>query len=157
MKAICLPILIAVCGLALTSCNTMSKEDCEQIDWNRVGFRAALRGQTISDAIPDRTQSCRDDYGLRPNFDDIQSGYAQGLRYFCTEDGGLTFGRNGGLYSGTCPKDTEKSFIEGYRTGKLDYVGNRVESLEDEIQRLRNDVSDRDYRIRSLESQLRRQ
>ena len=155
MKSICLLILTLGLTSLLISCNTVSKEECEGADWHGLGFKGAVQGERLRGSLPDRYRRCEEKHNVRPDFEAVKTGYSEGLKYFCTQDSGMTFGREGGSYRFTCPKDAEKTFLDGYRTGKLDYVSDRVESLEDEVRRLRHDVSDRDDHIRALESQLR--
>jgi len=40
---------------------------------------------------------------------------------FCSYNGGLEFGRQGGIYTGNCPKTLERSFKKGYLKGKAEY------------------------------------
>lgn len=40
---------------------------------------------------------------------------------FCSYNGGLEFGRQGGVYTGNCPKTLERTFKKGYLKGKAEY------------------------------------
>lgn len=40
---------------------------------------------------------------------------------FCSYNGGLEFGRQGGVYTGQCPKTLERAFKKGYLKGRAEY------------------------------------
>lgn len=46
---------------------------------------------------------------------------------FCSYNGGLEFGRQGGVYTGNCPKTLERTFKKGYAKGKAEYDKQQAE------------------------------
>lgn len=46
---------------------------------------------------------------------------------FCSYNGGLEFGRKGGIYKGNCPKTLERTFKKGYLKGKAEYDKQQAE------------------------------
>ncbi len=46
---------------------------------------------------------------------------------FCSYNGGLEFGRQGGIYTGNCPKTLERTFKKGYLKGKAEYDKQQAE------------------------------
>lgn len=49
------------------------------------------------------------------------------LTVFCSYNGGLEFGRQGGIYTGNCPKPLERTFKKGYLKGKAEYDKQQAE------------------------------
>lgn len=126
MKSIFL-ILVAV---VVSSCTTLSKEDCQTMNWNERGTSDALQGKT-SKVFADYTQTCSK-HGIAVNQDEYAKGRTRGLRLFCTYENGQQFGREGESYNGVCPQKLETEFLKGYRMGKREY---EIEQKEKEALR----------------------
>ncbi len=140
-------IIFGILGLLLVAgCSTYSKKDCEAKDWYQEGFASAREGHT-DDRIAHYQKSCSEEHGVAVNSTQFNEGFQKGLVYFCTEQHGRNFGREGKVYRGTCPKEAEASFLKTYESGRLDFLVQKVSSLESEISDLRT-------RNSSLESEL---
>lgn len=106
----------------------------------------AMRGQTKGETTSHLIRECKERYGIQPDEQMINMGYDQGLKRFCTPDSMKDFASRGGYYKGICPVDDPKA-MDGYRTGRIQFLERQVDSLEWEISSLKSKVS-------SLESEL---
>ncbi len=138
MKNLSLLILTALIGL---SCTTMSKQECEEGDWNRRGFEDATHGVS-RDTLKRHAKACKD-HGFPVDVELYERGYDKGLESFCTYKRGFQYGLDGRSYYDTCPKDLEPEFYKGYTMGmqqrKLDKAAKRA---EDEASRDDDDDDD---------------
>ena len=130
----------------LAGCSTYSKKECEVKDWYQEGYNSAREGNTI-DSINHFRKNCSQEHGVAINETLFNEGFEKGLTYLCTEQQGRLFGQQGRVYRGTCPKELESNFVKTYESGRMDFLVQKVNSLEDEISDLRN-------RNVSLESEL---
>lgn len=144
----------AILCIALSGCSTYSKKTCEQKDWEVAGMDAAEKGIPKEYEISHFQNTCGRDHGIQPNEAIFNHGYEMGLQNFCTPSNALNFARQGGMYNNTCPAEKEKAFLEKYQLGRIEYTGNRLHSLEQEVEILRRENSQKDMRIRELERRL---
>ena len=149
-----LKCLMAATLLLLGGCNTLTREDCEATNWGGVGYNAAFNGKKATQALEKQHRQCDADYGVRPDFKAIEIGYKDGLENFCNRNRGRSFGAGGGSYRDTCPATKEADFLSGYQLGRIEYTGNRMHALEEEVEDLRSEVRRRDNRINDLESEV---
>lgn len=138
--------------LAVAGCSTYSKQDCEVKDWYQEGFASAREGLTESH-INHFRKNCSDEHGVPVDPARFTEGYQKGLTYFCTEQHGRNFGREGKVYQGTCPKETEEKFLKNYESGRLDFLVQRVNALENEV----SDLQGRNAALQGEVSTLRGQ
>ncbi len=50
-----------------------------------------------------------------------QKAVAKDLKYFCTYENGLQYGRQGYVYRGVCPSGLEVDFLKGHDIGIMEY------------------------------------
>ncbi|MCV2367588.1 DUF2799 domain-containing protein [Roseateles oligotrophus] len=127
-------------GLLLTSCATMSPEECKVADWGQIGQRDGMDGRTLGQ-LSDRAADCAK-VGVSVDTQAYQKGRDQGLLSYCRPDNALRVGLSGGFYGGVCPPETHAEFLQRYESAR--YVWD-----------LRNEVSSLDGRIENLERRLR--
>ena len=135
-------------------CSTFSRKDCEVMDWTAQGYKSAISGQSTAGPIAYFQRECGQENGIQPDTRLFNIGYEQGLKVFCSPEGGQLFGRSGGLYENTCPPNLEKLFLEKYQLGRIEYTGSRIQQLENEVYNLRNEISLKDQRISELEARI---
>jgi hypothetical protein len=141
--------------LFAAGCSTVSKEDCQRLNWSSTGYSWALDGGTTH-YVQGRTEYyCQENYGV--NFDPqaFGVGYDAGIKKFCTPEAALVFGQRGGQYNGTCKGKVEKEFLEKYQLGLSQFTAGKISSMESKINSLEDENSEKNRRIRDLEDQLR--
>jgi Protein of unknown function (DUF2799) len=127
-------ILLILISVYVSSCATLSKEDCQSIDWHERGKSDSLRGKTSKD-FDAYAKTCTA-HGAIIDQEKYASGREEGLKLFCTYDSGQQFGREGGVYYETCPQSLETEFLGGYRLGKREY---ELDQKEKELSRRKQD------------------
>lgn len=147
----------------LSSCATMSKDECMHADWYIKGLDDASQGYALS-RIAEHSKACAR-AKVTPVIKDYEDGHKKGARLYCVPEKGYSVGRDGSSYNGICPQDLESNFLRAYRDGQELYsiqrkTNNltseissnqaRIDSLYSEIQALKYDISERnnDYRER---------
>ncbi|HAG90231.1 MAG TPA: hypothetical protein DCL41_00065 [Bdellovibrionales bacterium] len=104
----------------ISSCATLSKEECVTMDWEQRGKVDALEGKT-SDVFVDYTKTCAK-HGIQPAQEGYMKGRAEGLKHFCTYENGQQFGLKGNNYEGVCPMEMEPAFMRGYEIGRKEFL-----------------------------------
>ena len=138
LRAIRLPAALMAC-VALTSCATMSENECMYADWHAIGVEDGARGRPVS-AVSGRRKACAD-AGVTVNMDEYQAGRKKGLRQYCTVRMGLDVGRRGSNYSNVCPARLEPDFMHGYELGrKIHAMDVKVGQKRYEISQLEEDL-----------------
>lgn len=123
--------IISLIVLMLSGCSTYTKTQCEGFDHRQLGYLAGANGETSHlSALENFKKTCSEDYGLLPDEAKMKEGWAQGLQYYCSEEGGARAGSVGGQYTGACPKDSEAKFLKTYNPARMGYLEKRVAELE---------------------------
>lgn len=114
-------LLVALLATLLSGCATpsLSKNQCLEGDWRRIGFDDGRAGFTPS-RVDRHTEAC-EELGIVPNGGDYRAGWNDGVRGFCTSGQGLRNGQAGESYHGLCPPDLEPAFLSGYDQGLKDF------------------------------------
>jgi len=129
--------ILAVSTTILTACTTMSKQECETADWNKLGYKDASVGKTTE--MFERRQNACSKHEIVANESQYAHGYTEGLKIFCTYDSGVDYGHTGAHYAHQCPRDLETEFMKGYRLGKAEHERDALKSeLEDKERELRD-------------------
>ena len=147
-------VLIFLGLLFLAGCSTYSKSECENFNWENIGYQSALRGDQRTEMPSHYRRECTQEHQVQINQEQFLNGYKKGLVVFCSADGGKVLGKSGRSYKGTCPKTAEETFLKSYDSGRLDFLVGRVSELEDKISRLNSDLSDKEREINNLESEI---
>lgn len=135
-------------------CSTYSKTQCDDFNWQDIGYNSALRGELNNEMPIHYGRECTEEHQVRVNQDQFLAGYNKGLAVVCSAEGGRSLGKMGKAYKGICPKEEEEAFMKSYESGRVDFLANRVEELELKVRRLDSDNSDKEDKIRDLESEL---
>lgn len=104
----------------LAGCASMSKDDCVNADWSKIGHDDGVKGQK-PEAFK-RYQSSCSKHGVTADANQYNKAWAQAIvNEYCTEERGFTLGRNGKIYRDVCPAEVEPIFLRGYKRGRQLY------------------------------------
>lgn len=104
-------------GIALSACQTLSKEECVAADWTVIGETDGTAGHAPQDRFARHVKACAK-AGITPNQTAWNQGYQAGLVRYCTPANGLRVGEAGNIYANVCPLDKSAAFLSGYNLGK---------------------------------------
>ncbi|MCC0036755.1 MAG: DUF2799 domain-containing protein [Hoeflea sp.] len=133
--------LVLLACLVLTSCQTMSKEECAVADWRVIGEQDGAAGYNPQDRFARHVKACTK-AGVAADQTAWYQGYQQGLPRYCTPLNGLSVGTQGQSYANVCPLNLDAGFREGYDLGRTHYEKKR-------------ELNNLESRIRSLEFSIR--
>lgn len=150
----------AAAGLmALSSCATLNKQQCETVNWSQLGQGDGAAGQPAS-YVQQHEQACSK-HKLPVNSTEWHTGWKVGIRAYCTPANALREGREGRYYANSCPADLASDFQTAYHIGKRLYdastermrVQNELDSL---LEKLKNAKTPEEQRALRLEIDLKR-
>lgn len=149
-------ILAAVAGvatLALGSCATMSEDQCLAGAWGERGYQDGLEGLAQT-RLQTHAEACAK-YGVVPETEVYLSAREDGLRSYCTPNGGFQAGRLGRSYAGVCPADAEAEFVPAFEDGRRVYaVEQAVSSAESELSSAVARIEDREDKLEAKRNEL---
>jgi hypothetical protein len=149
------PALVLLACLVLSSCQTMSKEECAVADWRVIGEQDGAAGYNPQDRFARHVQACTK-AGVAADQTAWYQGYQQGLPRYCTPLNGLSVGSQGQSYANVCPLNLEARFREGYDLGRVHYEKkSEINSLESRIRSLEQSIRD-DEKLLSAGTEDRR-
>jgi hypothetical protein len=119
-----------------TSCATLSKEQCEQIDWFQKGREEALGGERQG-KVHSYSERC-ENVGAKINQQAFLAGYDEGLKIFCTQESGYKHGLAGEAYGDICPPGSSEAFLKGYNAGAREF---RLQKREQELKKREEEVA----------------
>lgn len=124
MKTITLCCLMV--ALTLAGCASTSPDDiCRKSDSHGLGKTDGIRGEPADNAAA-RVEQCKA-YGVAINIEQYTKGYVEGIKQYCSYEGGKKAGAKGRLYkAGTCPMALSDEFIRGYQEGREEYEAGRA-------------------------------
>lgn len=124
---------LVVSTVALSSCNSMSKEECAAADWAIIGETDGASGHNPQERFAAHVKSCAR-IKIVPDQTKWYEGYQVGVRRYCTPLNGLSRGEAGDAYHNVCPSELAGEFLRGYGVGQKAYgARSRVNSLRDGI------------------------
>lgn len=129
MKLLCILSLLA---LGLTSCATMTVEECKVADWKSVGYKDGTNGET-PDYFSKHGKACSK-ANVTPDIMAWQQGRAMGLKSYCTSSNAYNMGLAGKKLNLVCNVDNINVLQVQNRKGLLIY---KIEADRKEIERLR--------------------
>lgn len=113
-------LIFCLLALLAASCaSKMSQNECAGADWSALGERDGLYGED-AERFSERAAECGN-YGVAADANAYQAGRSKGLASYCTPEAGFDAGRNGRVYRGVCPAETEGAFLAEYQTGRRLY------------------------------------
>ncbi len=155
---------LAALTMFLSSCASMSEQECLTANWLDQGFRDGRSGQPLT-RFEDHRQACAK-VGVRPDQRLYLQGREQGIVHYCTSENAFEEGRLGRQYRNACPAHLEHRFLLAYEQGKQIYdAEQRIEKLNRESNQLEQRLKkekDKDTRgylrqeLRDIDRQLQR-
>lgn len=132
-------MLFACLGL-ISSCQTLSKEECAVADWRVIGEQDGAAGYNPQDRFARHVKACTK-AGVAADQTLWYQGYQQGLPRYCTPLNGLTVGSQGQSYANVCPIDLDPGFREGYDLGRIYHQKKgEISSLESRISVIEQEI-----------------
>jgi len=119
MKTLLLTTLVAIGALSLSSCATISHEECVAGGWEDIGYRDGENGKSQS-RLADYNSTCSK-FSVTPDRTAYLRGYDQGLQLYCDFDRGLSRGANGNATDTLCQAFPESDYFIGYEQGLTGY------------------------------------
>lgn len=143
-------IVTATVAVVLSSCATISEDQCLAGNWAEIGYKDGLKGYSSS-RIADYADTCSD-FGVRPDQSTYLANYAQGVGQYCTYERGYERGERGDSYNQVCSGDLAVDFAPGYDSGRAVYeirqehrgLINDHDNLYDELAETRQRLSEED-------------
>ena len=141
-------------GFILSSCSSMSKEECVSANWKEVGIKDGSLGRNVSE-FNSYVKSCAKT-SATPDQNAYMSGRREGLKTYCTIQKGYERGLRNETYYGTCVDHNEKIYLDGRRLGLELYEQERlyteaaakVKKMDDDITQVQNEIENLGSAIR---------
>jgi len=108
-------LIAAIALLTSTSGCAVSEKTCLQSDWQTLGYKHGEAGKS-ADALNRFVNDCAE-HGVTPDATAYSAGYEVGIALYCTPENGMEQGSEVNDYSGACPAELEKPFLEKYLDG----------------------------------------
>ncbi len=126
--------------MILSSCASLTKEECLDSEWGGVGKRDGSSGFEPRRQFNRHVKACKR-VGVIPDQSLWYQGYQSGLANYCTPTSGLRVGQSGRTYYDVCPATSEPGFMRGYVLGDQEHKASlSVNSLETNIASLQNEL-----------------
>ncbi len=123
MKRLILTSTMILGAFALTSCATISEDECLAGSWQEIGFRDGENGKSRS-KLADYAKTCVK-YNVTPDRQSYFEGYEQGLLRYCTYDKGFSNGEAGNSANAECQSVPDNGYFAGYDEGRVIWAMNQ--------------------------------
>ncbi len=132
-------LLVGV-ALLISTCASLTKEECLTSDWQLIGQRDGEQGVDPQRQFRRHINAC-EKANVTPDHVLWNQGYQQGLQRYCTPVKGLVVGQQGAVYNNVCPPESERGFLRGYLLGKKEFtLRSRVKSLDNQAKSLKVEI-----------------
>lgn len=138
-------LALLVSGLLLSSCATLTPQQCQQGDWYAIGYHDGTNGRKPT-YVGNHFKACSK-LNIRPNPHTWENGRQEGLKRYCTPLNAYQVGRAGHYLNPVCPVDDNLATLEKANLRGIYYheLEERIDRLEDE----RDELIDKLQRLRS--------
>lgn len=119
MKTFFIASCLAMSALAMSSCATISEEECLAGGWEDIGFRDGENGMSQA-RLADYNSTCSK-FSVSPDRSAYLRGYDQGLQLYCDYDRGFSRGSEGNSAQARCEAFPESGYFVGYEQGLRGY------------------------------------
>jgi hypothetical protein len=147
-----LPLLLLA---QISGCTVMSKADCENGHWERIGHGVGSSGDRDRHAAFVKRADICATYGHGADQDAFDRGHEAGIEQYCDIPSAVELGTRGVSPSNsidTCPEYDYPGFASAYRSGRRLYdLNRRVQEAQTEIDHLETEA----YEYQRERSQLR--
>ena len=141
VAATCRIAALALALGALTSCATLTKDECTSVNWDELGRSDGSQGHPYS-RIEQHRSACAE-HKLPVDEQRWTQGWEQGIRVYCTPENGLLQGREGRSYANSCPPELKADFENAYFVAKGVYDARLSrDRLAVELETLRRELRD---------------
>ncbi len=96
--------LVMVSAALLSSCATLSKEECSIGNWQTIGYNDGVAGY-YADRLASHAKACAK-VGVTPDYQAWERGRTLGLKQYCTVSNAYNIGRRGQRLNSVCPTDS---------------------------------------------------
>jgi hypothetical protein len=150
------PFAIAACVVVLSSCATLSPEQCKNADWRQIGYADGASGESAS-RIQQHASACAK-VDAKPDMEAYLSGRMEGLLSYCQPENGFDVGRRGRPdVAGDCPPHLRVPFLDRYREGReINGLEGQVQQFRSLLQNEQNEARRNDRRMEDIRNELRR-
>ncbi|OFX00994.1 MAG: hypothetical protein A3E78_15355 [Alphaproteobacteria bacterium RIFCSPHIGHO2_12_FULL_63_12] len=136
--------------LAAGCASGMTTADCASADWTAIGLEDGRTGARPK-LFDQRRKAC-EDAGASVDLAAYSAAREQGLKIYCTTQGGFNAGRDGAEYSGLCRGDDEMQFLESFALGaKLRVLTEAREAAVQDYEAAIADLDQHNYLLRVSE------
>jgi hypothetical protein len=133
-------LAILILGL-VTSCATLSKNECLEANWYEIGRMDGTMGKPRA-LYQEHYKACIE-HRVTGDREAYYEGREAGLEDYCTYETGYKQGTLGRAYRYVCPQNAESNFLAGYAKGKEIYKYKRkIASLENRRLRIERQIKD---------------
>lgn len=148
--------VIAISACLLSSCASLSLEQCKNADWRQIGYTDGANGEPAS-KLQQHASACAK-VDIKPDLDAYLSGRMDGLLSYCQPENGFEVGRHGRADNvGDCPPHLRAPFLDQYRQGReINGLEGEVERLRSMLQNDQNEARRSDRRMEDIRNELRR-
>ncbi len=112
-------ILLGGVAFIAVSCDTVSEQQCQTLNWANKGYSDGASGKTRS-ALSSHIQACSK-YGMNVDTSLYLEGYKKGISQYCTYDTGFSLSEQGNSYVSVCSGSLASEFRRGYEDGARRY------------------------------------
>jgi len=146
--------LIFVALVSLGCASGMSKEECQNADWELIGYGDGSKGYSSS-MIDKHRKDCA---GVSsPVLSNYLHGYDRGLITYCTEINGYNSGKHGSGLNSACKDQAAELFRTGYQFGhRLFIASTEVNRLIKHLTDSKQQQVDIEQRVLELEADILR-
>ncbi|HGY11602.1 MAG TPA: DUF2799 domain-containing protein [Desulfobacterales bacterium] len=145
--------LIGIFLIFFSGCASLDKADCRQGDWFGIGYEDGVRGCPASQ-IGNHRKACSK-YGVKPDYQEYESGRIKGLEKYCTAQNGYRLGKKGYRYNAVCPDHMKDPFLEAYHLGKtVHQIKKDIKATQRKINHLKTDIQKNKEKISGKEKEL---
>jgi hypothetical protein len=123
MKKLLFASALLIGAFSVSSCATISEEECIAGSWEEIGFRDGENGKSRS-KLADYAKTCVK-YNVAPDRATYFRGYEQGLLRYCTYDKGFSSGEYGNSSNAECQSVPDNGYFAGYEDGRAVWVINQ--------------------------------
>ncbi len=150
------PLAIASCIFILSSCASLSPEQCKNADWRQIGYTDGANGEPAG-RLQQHASACAK-ANVKPDLEAYLSGRMEGLLSYCQPENGFEVGRRGRPDNvGDCPPHLRAPFLDQYRQGReINGLEGEVQRLQSMLQNDQNEARRSDRRMEDIRKELRR-
>lgn len=141
--------LFCGCLGLLSSCATLSRDECKVAQWREVGYTDAAQGYSAARVADHRSACAR--VNVAVNLADYTAGYDEGLKLYCQPSVAYRLASQGQAYSSQCTVKRFPSLRPAYNQGVVYY------QLQQERTALHHKHQEKQEQLKALNEQINNQ